>query len=88
VGPGASGDGQGLWNAQPFPPPPTVDVPSCMLGCARAQPLDKVTRKSHGTGAGCTTVKGFWIPKEPKDMDVSGEGDGGEGQAVDEERCR
>jgi hypothetical protein len=36
----AGDDGNGLWNAQPFRPPPAVPVPVCAAGCARAQPLE------------------------------------------------
>jgi len=36
----AGDDGNGLWNAQPFRPPPAVPAPLCAAGCARAQPLE------------------------------------------------
>lgn len=39
-----------LWNAQPFQLAPTVPLPECAAGCARAQPLVKWTRQMHGTG--------------------------------------
>lgn len=29
----------GLWNAQPFLPPPAAPLPECSSGCARAQPI-------------------------------------------------
>uniref|UniRef100_A0A7S3R019 PHD-type domain-containing protein n=1 Tax=Dunaliella tertiolecta TaxID=3047 RepID=A0A7S3R019_DUNTE len=61
-GGGAFGDGSGLWNAQPFPIPPAVSTPQCPAGCARAQALINWERERHGTGAGCTTVQGFWMP--------------------------
>lgn len=32
-------DGNGLWNAQLFPPPQLVPVPDCASGCARFQPI-------------------------------------------------
>lgn len=32
-------DGNGLWNAQLFPPPALVPVPDCPSGCARMEPL-------------------------------------------------
>ncbi|KAF5834664.1 hypothetical protein DUNSADRAFT_8546 [Dunaliella salina] len=61
-GSGAFGDGSGLWNAQPFPIPPAVSTPQCPAGCARAQALINWERERHGTGAGCTSVQGFWMP--------------------------
>ena len=33
-------DGNGLWNAQLFPPPAVVPVPDCPSGCARMEPLE------------------------------------------------
>ena len=30
----------GLWNAQPFRPPPAAPLPTCPAGCARAQPVE------------------------------------------------
>lgn len=82
----------GLWNAQPFRPPPAAPLPECPAGCARAQPiqvtivwasgkyrnqdvcasccrciqrsvrLQEWQRASHGTGMGCSSTAGFWIP--------------------------
>lgn len=40
----------GLWNAQPYPPQPSVPVPQPEAGCSRAQALE-LKRMSHGTGA-------------------------------------
>lgn len=63
---GGEGDGApGLWNAQPFPPPPALGMPTCASGCARAEALDGVKRMWHGTGAGQTSTRGFWMPEEP-----------------------
>ncbi|WIA10783.1 hypothetical protein OEZ85_010952 [Tetradesmus obliquus] len=54
----------GLWNAQPFkanrPPAPIPDAPG---GCARASAF-AAQRIQHGTGTGCTSTAGFWIPTE------------------------
>ncbi len=33
-------DGNGLWNAQLFPPPALVPVPDCPSGCSRMEPLE------------------------------------------------
>lgn len=46
------GPGQNeLWNAQPFRPPPSLPVPACKEGCARAQGIaDGLKRIGHGTG--------------------------------------
>lgn len=33
-------DGNGLWNAQLFPPPALVPVPDCPSGCARMEPIE------------------------------------------------
>lgn len=48
----ADGSENGLWNAQPFEPPPCATPPACHEGCARAQAFDGA-RNFHGTGAGC-----------------------------------
>lgn len=32
-------DGNGLWNAQLFPPPALVPIPDCPTGCARTEPI-------------------------------------------------
>ncbi len=40
-----------LWNGQPFQLAPTAPLPDCAMGCARAQPLVKWVRQTHGTGA-------------------------------------
>jgi hypothetical protein len=52
-----------LWNAQPFRPPGSIAVPEPSAGCARAQDIaEGQQRIFHGTGAGCTSMCGFWIP--------------------------
>ena len=39
-----------LWNGQPFLLAPSAPLPDCSKGCARAQPLVKWVRQTHGTG--------------------------------------
>ena len=39
-----------LWNGQPFHLAPSAPLPDCSKGCARAQPLVKWVRQTHGTG--------------------------------------
>ena len=43
------GEGNGLWNAQLFPPPSLVPVPECPSGTARVEKLQVVpqTMSSH-----------------------------------------
>ncbi|KAF6264248.1 hypothetical protein COO60DRAFT_1698474 [Scenedesmus sp. NREL 46B-D3] len=54
----------GLWNAQPFranrPPAP---IPAAPGGCARASGFE-AQRIQHGTGTGCTSTAGWWMPTE------------------------
>lgn len=57
----SDGSENGLWNAQPFKPPPCAKPPACQQGCARAETFNG-TRVFHGTGAGWTSNNGFWIP--------------------------
>ncbi|KAG1679268.1 hypothetical protein FOA52_009298 [Chlamydomonas sp. UWO 241] len=53
-----------LWNRQPFRPPVALPVPCTHAGCARAQSVVEGHKQiSHGTGAGCTTLRGFWLPQ-------------------------
>ena len=40
-------DGNGLWNAQLFPPPALVPVPDCPSGCARMEPLEVLSEPSQ-----------------------------------------
>lgn len=49
----AGDDGNGLWNAQPFRPPPGVPVPRCVAGCARAQPLEARQSAEKPSRAAC-----------------------------------
>ena len=45
------GSVNGLWNAQPFRPPPAIPLPACSDGCARAQSITEgLDRVGHGTG--------------------------------------
>lgn len=40
------GEGNGLWNAQLFPPPALVPVPECAHGAARAEDIQVENPKS------------------------------------------
>jgi len=70
----AGDDGNGLWNAQPFRPPPAVPVPVCAAGCARAPPLE--ARPAPGAARTQTsliaTVQGQ-LPHGQKSPGVSAE---------------
>ena len=47
---------------QPFQLAPSAPLPKCSMGCARAQPLTKWVRQTHGTGEwGC--LEGQCLPK-------------------------
>ena len=41
------GEGNGLWNAQLFPPPPLVPVPDCPHGAARAEDIKVYLQLDH-----------------------------------------
>lgn len=43
-------DGNGLWNAQLFPPPALVPVPECSSGCARQEAIQVSWNTPNGSG--------------------------------------
>ena len=65
--------------ALPYRQPPAATLPDLGGECGRARSLAGWARVRHGTGAGTTTVRGFWLPEEAGgDREESGsEGEGG-----------